>query len=713
MLALLHGLHGIYEYLLDEYGCKMQLLGPWGVETSGKYRGIAPLDKWLEFLPELTLLSTFPRPRYVSSSGQCITFQRYTNLIEPEEWIADRFRVRSYIRNFFARKGAEWQQALVDIGFVALRYAGTSRKSQLGMQLPQKQVGKRNALTSQPESEGLQKVASEMDKIVAGTVVLPEIKKETAKKKKKKKKGDEEVEASGKWLCGQCSHEHEFEKTFTGDHIEVCEKCSTKNWIFVPQEDAADPQQPSVLDTKNDQADEVWANDGTEFASEKIVAQRLKPLLRSNLRFLDESELRKLASITQVVKMEKGSTVYEYLAQIDTIHVLVSGQVELERPVSSNDFVEAGKRVIVLAEERFTLARQAGTPPCYDHGAKVVSDNAVIFVMSQHLVEEYSSYETLMDLIYVAVSRGIVNRIDLFNKNLSITQCNCLAQCLEFTIAQRGATVIQQGRRCEAMTIITEGTIRITDDGGQRALVIGSHIDKDPEDIGKKRVDTYIYGIRGLMYCIDNQINVSTTSAVLQLWKLKQENMGPFFDMAPYFVSLSRLLQVAAYINCVHKSSLFSGLDQLDPRLRDMLVEIQTKLDDVEFEMGETVLHQGDVSEGIIILGDGTIGFEKDGRPCGMMVANADANKLHCLGELALLTNAKKRTASIIVKSALATVLVVKTSMIDKYFGSVDKLLEEQGTSVNDALDAVHARIGIANSAYVDANLPDFAPIRV
>eukprot|EP00928_Gymnodinium_smaydae_P016665 TRINITY_DN16291_c0_g1_i1.p1 TRINITY_DN16291_c0_g1~~TRINITY_DN16291_c0_g1_i1.p1 ORF type:complete len:976 (+),score=225.51 TRINITY_DN16291_c0_g1_i1:124-3051(+) len=769
MLAMLHGLTDMYEHLLRERGCKLRLMGKWSVEPERNKEGIAPLDKWLEFLPELSAGSALPTFRPATLRGVGPISFRSDEAVSIDEAIQNRMRVRQFIRQIFAEQAQAWSETLIKLGYksfvhsmntnkpvkkVAIRTGegkadeekadgneaddekdptsdaadGEAESAEEELEVfEQPKRARRGALQVQPKMRASVLYASSHDTVTATVVPPPSLNstpqnseheddhllredyheqkamKEKEKEQKKEKKVENVEDLRGQWYCGSCNNQHFLPLGFVGSHFLNCEKCSEKNWVVLDEKGKGDGS--------GDEA-EVWVNDGKEFANEKDVEKRLKPLLKSDFSVIENTKLRNLLRVARRMTLKKDAKLYEEAERVHSLYLLVGGEVRLKSSRGDDRNVKAGggERALVLAAETLIGGFSKNGHTRFQETCTCDSDECNIFAFDEEPVRKFCGYEKLETLMYEATSRCIVGQIRIFKYTLTTQLTRVVALCLKFDVCVARTVVVNPEARAAGVSIIAHGTIRVRHGTDARSkLVHVGPIDSEMANIGAgKHVNIFITGPRAIMLALNNQHKVEAVTQNVHHWLLGTEEVASMLKGNVYFNSLAQLLEISAYADCITKSPLFAGVRPDDYRLYEMLTSVRT----VDFQKGEFIWRQHDVADGVLVIADGTIALILDDKEISRLTANLDLMKMICLGDLAMVTSARKRACGALCKSSNISAIWIREEMINETFGSVNELLALAGGDSNDVLGKMEQKLGTSRAMFNDQEIDLHAPSR-
>jgi CRP-like cAMP-binding protein len=142
-------------------------------------------------------------------------------------------------------------------------------------------------------------------------------------------------------------------------------------------------------------------------------------------------------------------------------------------------------------------------------------------------------------------------------------------------------------------------------------------------------------------------------------------------------------LQLGTQVMVLQNVRFLKRLDPHDPRLRSLVMHCPTQ----EFWQKQNIIEQGSSGDTFYILMEGTVQVQVDGKVVATQAADIDHGQVYYFGEVAALQQkVAKRNATVRVTSKAANVLCVSSGNIDETFGSLESLLEEEGTTLKEVL---------------------------
>jgi len=686
MLALRHGLHGIYEFLVKRYGCRLKLVGPrFGVKES-KGGLNAPVDRWLELLPEMTTKHQVSKRRPVSLGFKTINWDADVSKMSEAKFLemkARRARARNWVRGLL-RKEEE-----------AVKAAQRHHIAELGGEADEEMFFNKKKRHALPVAENL----PDAEKLTSGKPlydVVASIAPQMHGGRGSKKRGVSELRGSilqqdtpMYWVCGKCNAVHRVLIYSNSQHIE-CHECHAVNLLRQTSCDIG----ARIEDEMSGEGSE-WENEGKEFVDEHHVGKYLHYFKGSVLWLLGVHKLKELLRIVKVVHWNEHYNIFMEMHPIDKLCVLQRGEVcllrngfEVEKVIVNEGDVMQLLDIHSFIGENRQQGMQAST-------AVVHSTIATAFIFPKMDILNHCGFNSLDDMIKSALSMSMVSTLSEFKNALTMPEQEAVARILQFReYAESGPPLAERGQRMHELILVQKGKLRITEGdeevGGVSTKVV--HVAKERPILAFGHVwqKAFICGIRSLLYDTSFPVTIEVEEGHVQAWILSLQRAD---NELPSGLNMARLLQISTYMHHLRAVSLFAKLKSGDPRLRTIIVSLQP----VNMWEQEDIICKGDEGDSLFVLIEGTVGImtgsKENPKEVARLTADVDRSRVHYFGELAMLDPTQKRAATVRVKSTSAYVLQITTEIVEQAFGSVDELLASQGLNAQEMLEASKASL--------------------
>lgn len=635
MTLLRHGFTEVCEFLVNEKGCKLRLLGArFGVgeaaeiekgKSANAEEGLdEPIESWLLVVPELCHISQVPEPHEVSMPHRQFTVTKpVVTQKDYEITMQKRIQARNFVRTHLLAS-----KTISPAGF----------------------QNSRRAL-----NRGIDK------KILS------------------------ELKSSQKAMAHSSSQQSAL--VHSSSQQSVVTMSSQKSMVLAKTSSSATGQF-AELEAFSDDSGEYWENHGRDFTNEREVDKNIPLFKRSIFWHLGAQRVRELLRIAKVSEAKQGEMLFKEGAPLNCLHVLKQGVVTLtanpkdsakeERSdISASPESKQGMAVKVLDLSAFMDATNV-----HRSTAVVKSETAAIFLLTQEDVAEHCGHALLQTIVHNSLSNSILQLVPHLRTGFTAEEKPLVAGKLHYQDLQAGHVIVNKGQRLDHVVVIQRGQLRIVEGPKTRTI----HVDSDHDHWakGQRWVPYYIIGVRFLVFDIASTVTIDVEEGMAEAWILDTKRI----DAVLMEGNLLQHLQISTYVMYVWRCVMFKGIKMTDPRLR-RLIMISQKM---EFWCEEDLIVQGEEGDSLYIMVEGTIAIRINDKEVETFVANIDHDKVHYFGELAVLDHSK-RTATIRVKSASATAIRVDVHGIDEAFGSVEALLEEQGLDRSLVLQMANNRL--------------------
>jgi len=638
--------------------------GRFGVDTK-EYPGglLAPVDNWMMFLPELGYKYEISKTRPVTLKHGTVNLATDPETLTDEQFERsrqDRFEVRNFVRKILQAdkvkaKPVDAPAPVATRARGALTLENSALAALAGGASNPNELGK-------PLFEFVANVTSvEVDESSPGTPSPPVV----------------------VWLCGKESCKKENR---TGPGVIECKKCSGRNFVNA---------MPMCLDidgghSESEESEEgsVWSNEGKEFVNERDVSKYMPRFKGTVLALLGVHKLREMLRVVQVKNWVRGDVILEERTPVISLVILHAGEIHLTLGEQERRIVR--EKIIVADDpdkgstnaEVVDISSYVGNEKSLQINSAIVhSQKAVTFSFGLQDVIAYCGYESLGEVVAGALSMSMVQGLG-FKKGLIELEQQWLASSLVYKEYQVKDTIIEKGRPGRFILFVQKGRLKMVDGKKTKVFVVS----KDKVSCGSANETWHkalMIGMRSMLYDVGCAYTIEAIDGCVKCWLLmltECDNVAPTVDDLSS-TTMRTLLQMSMFIEHLRSTIVFKKIPNGDTRLRKMVAGMLPR----DCWEEEDIIVQGGRGHSMFILFEGAVKIYINDVEIAFLTSDSDFHKVHMFGEFSLL-DGSPRQATVRVKSTTAVVLEIREDDIVEHFESIEKLLAEQGLTVEEVI---------------------------
>jgi len=310
--------------------------------------------------------------------------------------------------------------------------------------------------------------------------------------------------------------------------------------------------------------------------------------------------------------------------------------------------------------------------------ARVTSHTAFVFCFNRREIAEHCGDENLENVVHDSLSAYILQHVQVFRMAFNEREAIDIAHVLRYEEFREGQVLVERGHRMPNILIVQRGKLQVYEEGRAERTIIVSPDQVTTNGQHEEWLPIFMVGVRLLIYDLSAPCSIQAAGAMVEGWIMDIKSCDIVLKENG---NLLDHLQTASYVMYCLRVALFKKLHQSDHRLVNMVKKCKV----LEYWNQEEIIKEGELGDALFILVEGGVAVVVGGKAVLHLVADIDLDKVHYFGEMAILEHSN-RTATVQVTSNSATALKVDLEVINECFGSVEALLEEQGTSAEALL---------------------------